>query len=240
MGNKRQRPKTKAAGTKKPSNALSDADVDLILDRSKKNLVAKVARGGVLTQAEVRQVEGMRAAQAPHPAAATDADERVWVTPAEFERWLPSQGLTISHKNLYKTYLGKGALYPIKRNAAGRIHREQGLELLRLVQTKQPSTMEDAMAKRAEATARAQLAKARMLERQEQLNAGTAVPLDLVNQVWSRCFVNLKNEQLSMAKALSAVLVGKSELEIETILHQRILDSHRHVAEGFMSPKAAS
>lgn len=165
--------------------------------------------------------------------------DAVWLSPSAFERWLKSQGVVISHKSLYKTYLGAGARYPVKRNARNYVHREQGLELIRLVQAKEPVSIEASVATRAEATARVQIAKARILEREEQLAAGTVVPMALVNQVWPKAITNLKNELMSLPTSLSSMLVGKSEVEIEGILRQRLLDSMRHMADGWIKAKAA-
>lgn len=219
-----------------PARSLSHADVDLILERSKKNLINKVAAGGVLTPAEAKQLESLRP-QGP-TAAANDEGERVWLTPSEFERWLPTQGITISHKSLYKTYLGAGARHPIKRNTSGRVHRDFGLELIRIVQGHEQVDSNDAIAKRNEGDARVKIARAVLLETLAAERAGRKIDVDLVNSKWSRAIENLKNELRALASSVSAMLVGKTELEITAILERRYMETLRHLADGYVGAQA--
>jgi hypothetical protein len=226
--------------SKKASRVLSDADVDVIVARSKQNLIAKVARGGVLTAGELRQVESMRSESKPAPAPPEPEDERVWITPAEFERWLPTQGVTISHKSLYKTYLGANARHPIKRNSAGRVHRDFGLELVRMVQGHEEVHTDDAIAKRNAADARIKSARAALLEATAAERAGRKIDVDLVNTKWSRAIENLKNELRALASSVSAMLVGKTELEITAILEKRYMETLRHLADGYVTTRASA
>lgn len=165
----------------------------------------------------------------------------VYLSPAAFERWIKSQGVSISHKSLYKTYLGKGASNPIERNARGLVHKLKGLEMIRLVQGREVASPEAAAAKRIEASARAQMAKAIMLEAEAAERIGRLVPLAMVNKTWGKAIENTKNELLALPMSVASALRGLTEPEIRDVLAARLNEALRHLAAGFIpAPKAAT
>lgn len=159
--------------------------------------------------------------------------EGPWVTPAEFVRWLPSQGVKIARKNLYETYLGKTARHPIERDANGRLHRTKALELIRVVNAREPINAASAIAKRNEADARIRMAEASMAEMREKKMAKTLVDIGLLQQVWMRAYENLKSTLRSCARSLSLEVEGLSVLEREATITRRHEEALRHLSQMY-------
>lgn len=152
------------------------------------------------------------------------------MTPTEFVRWLPSQGVRIARKNLYETYLGATARHPIERNADGKVHRLKALELIRVVGSREPAVLNDAIAKRQEADARARIAQAMMLELEAKKEAGAAVDLSLVQKVWGKLLANLKGALRSMAKSAVLEMEGQNAQQREETLNRRHEDALRNMS----------
>lgn len=169
---------------------------------------------------------------------AEDDADRVFVTPAEFERWLKKQGLKISHKNLYETYLGPHAVNQIPRSSDGkRVHKDKGLELIKLVQSKQDVDPTNVAQRRAEAAARLAEAKAAKQELEASEAAGSLLDVDLVKQVWTNAIEATKNEMRSMVNTLPAELVGRNEDEIRTLLDKSLRAAQEHLAVQYTPAK---
>lgn len=154
-----------------------------------------------------------------------------WITPAEFVRWLPTQGVKIARKNLYETYLGKTARHPIERDASGRVHKLKALELLRVVNAREPVSAASAIAKRNEAEARIRTAEASMAEMRERKMAGTLVDIGLIQQVWMRAYENLKSTLRSCARSLALEVDGLPVLEREAVITRRHEEALRHLSQ---------
>ena len=129
-------------------------------------------------------------------------DGPAYVSPAAFLRFVADQGdgISLSKKSLYHTYIGAKAKYRLQFPLSGdgrKIHKLKGLEFVRMVQvgdTGGGDDMQRAFQIRALADARAHDAKARILERRDLLDAGQYVPRVTVEKVWATATENFKNK----------------------------------------------
>jgi len=168
-----------------------------------------------------------------------EVPNRIWLTPAEFERWLPSQGVQISHQNLYKTYLGRNARYPIPRSSSGKIHRGKALELINLARGRahvETGSAEDAARLRLEAEARWKAARAAIAEIKLEELRGRKVDVDLVRRVWTRTIETLKSDLLNLARSLPDLIAGRRRAEqaaiIERAFRELLLKMSREYERG--------
>lgn len=167
--------------------------------------------------------------QAPEP-----EQERVWLTPAELERWLPSVGVKISHKSLYKTYLGKGARHPLERSGDGkRVHKDKAAELIRIVQGREDTDANRVIQERQAADARYKTAKARREEILLQQMMGVRIPLEVVEKVWARALENFFNELRAMEHNAPEELYGKDRAEMRAILQLQHHEARKHLVAVF-------
>lgn len=201
-------------------------------------VLRKVQSGRVLNSNEQRILDSHRSEtppakqQARPEPASTDAG--VWMTPAEFLRWLPSQGITLSRKNLYATYYGAGAKHPVHRSPDGkRIHGPKALELIRIIHG--GDTIGETgriIAERQAADARFRTAKARAAEIELEELEGKRVKIDVVERVWATMFEHAKNEARTLANNLPEDLHGKEKPEMRVILERGLRQLFQHLAES--------
>lgn len=164
------------------------------------------------------------------PPEETPDEDRVWVTPAELERYLPTVNITISKKNLYKTYLGKGARHPLERSGDGkRIHKHKAAELIRIVQGRDDTSASRVIQERQLADARYRSAKARREEILLQQLMGDRIPLAAVEKVWARALENFFNELRAMEHNAPEELFGKDRAEMRAILQLRHHEARKHL-----------
>jgi hypothetical protein len=242
---KKKRTTRKQQASRKPaaaSAAPQASDWDVVQRANVANILRKQRSGKVLS---AREESLLRTAleKKNAPAAATpavDDEDRVWLTPAEFERWLPGQGLRISHQCLYKTYLAKSATNQIKRSSDGRrIHKWNGLELIRIVQGKQDVQVDSILRRRQEAATRVVEAKAAAAELQQAERAGHLLDADLVRQVWSGAIQAQINEFRTLVHTLPPELVGKTEDEIRVLLDLHLRNAQHHLAVSYRDEATA-
>ena len=206
------------------------------------NIIRKQQSGRVLSAREESLLRtALEKKNAPAAAApALDDEDRVWLTPAEFERWLPGQGLKISHQCLYKTYLAKSATNQIKRSSDGRrIHKWNGLELIRIVQGKHDVQVDSILRRRQEAATRVVEAKAAAAELEQAARAGHLLDADLVRQVWSGAIQAQINEFRTLVHTLPPELVGKGEEEIRALLDLHLRNAQHHLAVSYRDEATA-
>lgn len=227
-----------AAAPPKPAAMLDDDALAKVRAANVANIIRKAKAGKVLTRAEQRMLEeNTRGGASAEPEAEAN---RVWLTPAELHVWLIEQGVRISRKNLYGTYLGKAARYPLERTADGqRIHKWKALELIKTVQQREDLGDRDGI------IARRQLAEARIREaraEQEALRLAemkkSLVPAELVRRIWTRAIESFKNELRTLIHALPRDLEGRTQAQMREIIESRHLDALRHLSAGFLTPKA--
>lgn len=167
------------------------------------------------------------------PVSESVSDDAVFMTPSQFLRWLPTQGLTLSRKSLYKTYFGKGARHPVHTSPDGkRIHKHKALELIRIVQGGGTGADESArmVAERQLADARYRTAKARMAELELEEQLGARVPFAVLEQVWAAMWENVKNEARTAAHNLPDELHGKTKSEMRASLELAFHRIFSHLA----------
>lgn len=220
---KRRHRKT-AAGS-----GITPEGVDLVLRTSVANIIRRAKAGKVLTAREeelLRRYSGGGKEE-------VEAEERQYVTPAAFERYLEQIGIRISHKNLYRSYLSPGARYAGAIPRSGdrkRIHRERAAEIIRIVQSRETPNAMNALAMRTEAEARLAAAKA---ERAEIILAelrGQKIDIGIVRRVWTRAIETFRAELKGLAMALADELQGKPATEAKAVLDGRFHDAMRHLA----------
>jgi hypothetical protein len=215
---------------RKKGAGLSPDAVDVVLSANLGNILRKAKAGKVLT---AREEDILRRASAT-PKAAEAEDAKQWVTPAEFERHLAAVGLEVSHKNLYRTYLGNGARYAkaIPRSGDGRkIHRDRATEIVRMVQAKETDADPlNSLALRAAAEARLRTAQAERAEIMLAEMRRTKIDIAIVQRVWSRAVETFKAELRALSMALPDDLRDKTGPEIKAVLDTRFHDALRHLA----------
>ena len=216
-----------------------------VLAADVRNIVRKAAKGKVLTQHERELLIQHQAAQAPKPKAVTadDEGERVWVTPAALMKWLPTQGVKISKKSLFKTYLGANATHPVTRNADGkRVHRFQALEMIRLVQQGGAGENDElgrVALERAIADARMKSARAAQMELRLEEAMGQRIRVELVYKVLGKATENVTSELRTLEHNLPDELANKSAAEIQPILAKAFHALRQHLAVTFEKQEEA-
>lgn len=112
---------------------LSPQDVDAILLA---NVIRKAKSGRPLTKRDeerLTQASGSRVERAE--AIQEQTEDAAYVSKAQFERWLKTQGVKISHQNLYKSYLSPSASNPAYYNQDGtKVDKWKTLGIIRAVQ----------------------------------------------------------------------------------------------------------
>ena len=189
------------------------------------NILKKQRAGKVLTTREEKILrealdKKRQPANAEDDGSAHEDEDRVWLTPAEFERWLPSQGVKLAHANLYKTYLSNAASNPIKRSTDGkRLHKWKGLELIRIVQGRDAIDPDTFLRRRQEASTRVIEAKAAAAEMEAAAQAGRLLDADLVKQTWTAAAEGLKNELRALVHAMPDDVRPTLETAVRQMLH---------------------
>lgn len=218
--------------TKGGKKTLTAKDLEVVNAAQIANIIRKAKAGRVLSQREenilAHAVPTSKKAIKPSRIPAEE-DQNVWLTPAEFERWLQGQGISISHKNLYRSYLGKGARHPLERSAAGKIHKEKALELIRLIQGREEGDAARIITERQAADARYKAAKARAAELALEAELKLRVPTALVEKVWGRAFENFKSELRTIEHNLPDDLEGKPRAEMQAILAKAHHEALKHL-----------
>lgn len=157
----------------------------------------------------------------PVKAAARAADDGEWITATGLLRWLRAQGLKISRKNLYKTYLGARARYPLERDAKGRVHRLRALETIKAVQERDGGTSDEIARRRALADARIREALAAKREIELLELRGRKIDVELVEKTWTRTVTAAKDALRTLAMTLPDVLEGLGKDAARTLLEDR-------------------
>jgi hypothetical protein len=179
---------------------LTAGQLELVQKQQLANILRKVAKGRTLTAREQQILESAAAEKRPEGRQGRQSEENdaaVWLTPAAFLRWLPSQGLQLSRKNFYKTYYGSRARHPVHTSSDGkRIHKLKALELVRLIQAKDAGDDDADRVIRERQQAEAMFKNAQAIRQVIALETmlGQRLRRDLVGRVWSQAVENLKNE----------------------------------------------
>lgn len=199
-----------------------------------KNVLKKVAAGKVPTQREQAILDGESSSRSRRGEPTEDG--RLWLKPAELERWLRRQGLKISHQNLYKTYLGRAAQHAPAVPWSGdgeRIHRDKMIELIRIVQQREDVNLSSALAEKQAANARILSAKARMAELELYELEGRKIDIALVKKVFNRAIQNFDNELRALELSLPDELVGLEPAAMREVLRARHAGVKRHLKLDF-------
>lgn len=178
---------------------LTARDLELVRNQQVRNVLAKVAAGKTPTAREQKILDAAAVVEtkgAARPKGRKGSEEdSVWLTPAEFLRWMPSQGITLSRKNFYRTYFGSAARHPVHVNPEGKlIHKWKAVELIRLIQSRDDTEGSRAIRERQTAEALAKTAEAmrRVIDLEERMKK--RIRIDTVTKLWGQAVENLKNE----------------------------------------------
>jgi hypothetical protein len=213
--------KRKVVKAVKPAaRGLRAADVDLVLSQNVRNIVKKAAAGKVLTSREQDLLERQRKTEGEKPAA---VDARIWMTPSDAERWLKRKGIRISHKSLYETYIGTHARHAaaVSRTEDGRkLHAPKLLELIRIVQNREPVDALAALTERNAADARFAAARAALLEIRLAEARREKIDRAIVQKTIVRAVESLKNNLKTRSISLPDQMHGKPAAEIKQIIEK--------------------
>jgi len=220
-----------------PAPLLSADQLSVMEKKNLANILRKQQAGRVLNRSEL---ETLRRASSPDVPAQAENDGdpdgyglKVWIGPAELEKWLPSQGVKISHKNLYATYLGRDAKYRVERNAKGELHRWRTMELIRSVQNPEHVATDEILQRRQIAGARAQEARARVQEMRVAEMEGLLIPRTVIEEVWTRAVGLFLQELSGLGETLLDELVEEATPEQRGLLKDRLADLQRHLHVEF-------
>jgi len=123
----------RGSNPKSTKRLLRPKDVEAILLA---NVIRKAKAGRPLTKRDedrLQRASGYRVE--PAEAIQEQAEDSAYISKAEFERWLKTQGVKISHQNLYKSYLSPSAPNPAYYNREGtKVDKWKTLGIIRAVQ----------------------------------------------------------------------------------------------------------
>lgn len=159
---------------------------------------------------------------------------RLWLTPAEFERWIKTQGVRISHQKLYQTYLGRSATHPIERDRRGRIHRGKTLEIIKLVQGRADTgDSQKILLERQKADSEYRRTTAERAKLKLEVERGNLVEKQVWRLVLIRAVDAMKQEFRTLAHTLPDQLAGKAKAGQGRMLEEAFESTFRHLADGF-------
>lgn len=205
-------------------STLTPKDLELVKSQQVRNVLKKIAAGKTPTAREQRLLD--EAAEGPPRRKNPKGQEEdaVWLGPAEFLRWLPSQGITLARKNFYARYYGKQAKHPLHVSPDGKkIHKWKGAELIKLIQSKESGDGDRVIRERQAAEALFKTAQAQRAVVLFETVLGQRVRTHVVTKVWSDAVENLKNELRTiqqnvpdeLVRALQALMTIPEEIAVK-------------------------
>ncbi len=168
------------------------------------------------------------------PAAVPAWQSKVWITAADFLKWSEFQGVSLSKKNLYATYLGTAARHPIPRRQDNRLHKHKAMELVRVVQGKALADTDQAaiLAERNLAETRLKTARAAAAELKVARMRGDLVETVLVRQTWDRRLAALRDSFRTLAQTAPTDLDGQTQNQMEKTLAGMFDETFRRVGDN--------